>query len=93
MKTESERENTAIPIDKERLVRPDIIFDQCRYKWSEYRGGYFGNDGSCGTYGAALNDWKWIPAWIPQDSCYEQWANESFDNPEAAIARSNSYFS
>ena len=87
-------ENTQAGSDcQEQLVRPDIIFDRCRYKWSERESGYFGNEESCGTYGAALDDGKWIPAWSPTDSSEAQWADESFDNPETAINRSHTYFS
>ncbi len=77
----------------QRLVRPDILLDRCRYEWDEIEGAYFGNEGSCGTYGAALDDGKWIPAWMPTDSADAQWADESFDDPQSAIARSHSYFS
>jgi hypothetical protein len=78
---------------QERLVRPDILLDRCRYEWDQTEGAYFGNEGSCGTYGAALDNGKWIPAWMPTDSADAQWADESFDDPQSAIARSHSYFS
>ena len=91
--TINDADNTLKAGCEKRLVRPDIILDRCRYKWSETKGAYYGNEGSCGTYGAALEGGKWIPAWIPSDCCDEQLADESFDNPESAIKRSHSYFS
>ena len=74
-------------------AHPDIILDRCRYKWNETKGAYFGTEGSFGAYGAAFNEGKWIPACISPDCYDEEWADESFDNPESAIARSHSYFS
>jgi hypothetical protein len=75
------------------IIHNDILLDCGRYEWCESKNAYFGDEGSCGTYGAALNGEKWIPAWIPEDRWDEQWADESFDDPESAIARSHSYFS
>jgi hypothetical protein len=77
----------------EKLARPDITLDRRRYKWDEVESAYFGNEGSCGTYGAALDGGQWRPAWMPTDSCDVQWADESFDDPQSAIVRSHSYFS
>lgn len=93
MKPEKDTDNTAVSDCQERLVRPDILLDRCLYEWDEIEGAYFGIEGSGGTYGAAMDDGKWIPAWMPCDSAEAQWANESFGDPESAIARSNSYFS
>lgn len=93
MNAENQSSKPETETKQKRLVRPEIILDRCRYKWDEIEGGYFGNEGSCGTYGAALDAGKWIPAWMPTDSTDVQWADESFDNPESAIARSHSYFS
>jgi hypothetical protein len=86
-------EETDGAVAQERLVRPDILFDRCRYEWDKIEAAYFGSEGACGTYGAALDGGKWIPAWIPTDSCDVQWSDESFDDPQSAIDRSHSYFS
>jgi hypothetical protein len=75
------------------VARPDITLDRRQYKWDATESAYLGSEGSCGTYGAALDDGKWIPAWMPTDSCDIQCADERFDDPESAITRSHSYFS
>ena len=77
----------------ERLARPDIILDRCRYKWDPVESSYFGNEGSCGTYGAVMGGGKWIPAWIPEDSSDIQLGDESFSDPQSAIEAALSSFS
>jgi hypothetical protein len=83
-----------LAIEASRLVRPDIVVDCRVYEWDATEMSYFGNEGSSGTYGSALDEkGSWRPLWIPTDSCNVQWAEDSFDNPKAAISESHSYFS
>lgn len=70
-----------------------IVCGGVEYVWDDDKNGYYGRETSCGCYGTALTDNKWVPAWIPCDSYEDQWGDEFFDHSESAISRSHSYFS
>jgi len=75
------------------IHRSTIIVDSVTYYWDDVEMAYFETEGSCGSYGAALDVQGWFSAWIPPDCCFAQCGSESFDDPASAIRQSYSEFS
>ena len=68
-----------------------IIINNLEYKWDDKKS-YFGQETSCGTYGATEVNGKWVPSYWSDGSFEFELANESFENLESAIKRSHSYW-
>jgi hypothetical protein len=73
----------------------DVYYDDTKFTWSEKDFGYFESGGSLGAHGAIHTEKGWAPAFINFDSSYPgaEAADEFYDTPVLAIARSFSFFS